>query len=263
MSSSAVRRGADERLGQAGAADADHAADKRNADERNAADAQQLPQARGLGKLLHALNQPLTGLQCSMEVTLASPRTVERYVQCLREGLDLTERMRAIVEAMREVANAEEGSKQERETVELTSIVHATVDDLAPVAKTKEVRMVVDGDASSSLFVQGQKQRMPRAIFRLLESALSLAGRGTTVRIETGGAAGSKRDEVWLRVGWQGEAAQGFSRPELGLLIAQAEWEGDGAEWARTRAGNGETVTIRIPWRNVEARASFSDGSGG
>ena len=29
-----------------------------------------------LGQLLHALNQPLTGLQCSMEVALAVPRTV-------------------------------------------------------------------------------------------------------------------------------------------------------------------------------------------
>ena len=64
--------------------------------------------ARGpLAQLLHALNQPLTGLQCSMEVALASPRTVEQYAQGLREGLELTERMRALVEAIREVADVD------------------------------------------------------------------------------------------------------------------------------------------------------------
>src|SRR5258708_36391313 len=57
-------------------------------------------------QLLHGLNQPLTGLQCSMEVALASPRSVEYYVQGLRDGLALTERMRTLVEAMREVAGA-------------------------------------------------------------------------------------------------------------------------------------------------------------
>jgi hypothetical protein len=41
-------------------------------------------------QLLHGLNQPLTGLQCSMEVALAAPRTVEYYTQRLREGLELT-----------------------------------------------------------------------------------------------------------------------------------------------------------------------------
>jgi signal transduction histidine kinase len=205
------------------------------------ADAPELPRARGLAQLLHALNQPLTGLQCSMEVTLASPRTVERHVQCLREGLELAERMRAIVEAIREVTNMEEEKEQEPETIELKSILRETVGDLAPVAESKGVRM--DCSASCSSLVQAQKRRMTRAIFRLLESALSLAEPGSVVRIETGGGA----EEGWLRVGWQGEAAQGFSRPELGLLIAQAEWEGDGAEWARTRSEDGETVGIRLP----------------
>jgi hypothetical protein len=55
--------------------------------------------------LLHALNQPLTGLQCSMEVALASPRPIEYHVPRLREGLDLTERMRSLVDAIREVAD--------------------------------------------------------------------------------------------------------------------------------------------------------------
>ncbi len=66
-----------------------------------------------LERLLHGLNQPLTGLQCSMEVALASPRSVEYYVERLRDGLALTERMRALVEAMREVVDVEAISDKE------------------------------------------------------------------------------------------------------------------------------------------------------
>jgi len=68
-----------------------------------------------LAQLLHALNQPLTGLQCSMEVALGRPRTNEEYVQGLRQGLELTGRMRALVQAIREVAEVEEAEVEEME----------------------------------------------------------------------------------------------------------------------------------------------------
>ena len=62
------------------------------------------PQGRSpLAHLLHALNQPLTGLQCSLELALASPRRREEYVRTLREGLQLIERMRILVEGVREL----------------------------------------------------------------------------------------------------------------------------------------------------------------
>ncbi len=68
-----------------------------------------------LAELLHALNQPLTGLQCSMEVALAGPRTNEEYVQGLREGLVLTGRMRVLVEAIREVMDGGDRKARNRE----------------------------------------------------------------------------------------------------------------------------------------------------
>jgi len=146
-----------------------------------------------LAQLLHALNQPLTGLQCSMEVALASPRTVEQYVQGLREGLQLTERMRALVEAMREVTDFEP-EKETEETTELISLLRETVRDLEPVAQTKDVRLSLDsasGSSSSSLLSSSLSVRVGRArlavlLFRLLDAALSLAERGTALRIDAG-----------------------------------------------------------------------------
>jgi signal transduction histidine kinase len=208
---------------------------------------------RPLEQLLHGLNQPLTGLQCSMEVALASVRTPEQYVQGLREGLELTERMRALVGAIREVVEAGEESEEEKEkregqeTIELQALLREAADGLGPVAEEKSVRITLENAAPRlypyPLSVRGERRRLGAVAFRFLESVLSLAARGSAVRIETGGEAA----ETWIRIRWHaGRPRAEFSRPELGLLVVQAGWERVGAEWVRERMENRETVTVRL-----------------
>jgi signal transduction histidine kinase len=197
-----------------------------------------------LAQLLHALNQPLTGLQCSMEVALARPRTIEQYVQGLRQGLELTERMRALVEAIREVAELGEGEEPQTETTELASLLREAVDDLRPVAEVKKVRIVPDFASASSLRLTRQKSQLARVIFRLLDSTLSMAAAGTALRIETG----SGTSQVWVRIQWQAEAPRSaLSRPELGLFMAQAWLERVGGEWEREATDDLETLNVRLP----------------
>jgi len=199
-----------------------------------------------LERLLHALNQPLTGLQCSMEVALASPRTVEQYVQGLRDGLDLTERMRALVGAMREVAEVdrEKEKNEQPETIEWNPVLREVLDDMKLVAEAKGVGITLGGIAEFSVLLKGGRRRVSTLLFRTLESALSLADRGSGLRIEMG----METVATWLRVRWYAGLAQiEFSRPELGLLVVQAGWERVGAKWERERAGNLETVTVRLP----------------
>lgn len=224
-----------------------------------------------LGRLLHALNQPLTGLQCAMEVALASPRTNEQYVQGLREGLELTERMRALVEAIREVAEGEEEDRKEEdgeekvggeeekkaqgvETVDLKILLREVLEDLKPVAEVKSVRVTLDCGAASSLGLRAGRERLGILVFRCVESILSLADAGSALQIDAGGAPEEKEKdkdkdkEAWIRLRWHA-ASPGpeFSRTELGLLVAQAGWERAGAKWERERAESQETVTVRLP----------------
>ena len=215
-------------------------------------DAMSTPKAAGrspLARLLHALNQPLTGLQCSMEVALGSPRTAEQYVQGLREGLGLTERMRALVEAIREVADGEEKKDQDVETTDLKTVLGEVFEDLKPVAEVKSVRVTLDCAKASSLAVTAGRRRMGTVVFRFVESVLSLADAGSVLQIE----AGDVPDEAliagsWIRLRWHaGSPISVFSRPELGLLVAQAGWERAGARWERERTENRETVTVRLP----------------
>lgn len=202
-----------------------------------------------LEQLLHGLNQPLTGLQCSMEVALASPRTPEQYVHGLREGLELTERMRALVEAIREVAEVEgeTNTNKEPETIELAALLREVVDELNPVAEVKGVRITLDGSAEFYAWVRAGRRRLSSLAFRMLESVLSAADRGSAMQIEMSGVAEVAADVTgaWVRIRWHSGKQQGeFSRPGLGLLVAQAGWESVGAKWERERAENLETVMV-------------------
>jgi len=206
-------------------------------------------------QLLHALNQPLTGLQCSMEVALASPRTPAQYVQGLREGLELTERMRALVEALREVVDGEKEKHEEPETktIDLKTLLREVVDDLQPVAEAKGVRIELDLTAASSLALKTRRRGLGTVVFRFVESALGLADAGSALQIETGGATdtddgNTDEEEAWIRLQWRAKFLRpAFSRPELGLIVTQAGWERLGAHWERERTEDLETVTVRLP----------------
>jgi C4-dicarboxylate-specific signal transduction histidine kinase len=202
-----------------------------------------------LAHLLHALNQPLTGLQCSLELAAASPRTADQYVRTLREALDLTGRMRILVEAIRELADNEDDS-QHVEAFQLDALVCDTVDGLFPVAETIGVRLTLLGQ--SSLRVRADRRRFATLLFRWLESALSLAHTGSELQIVTS----SEPARTCIAVSWQPGPAPDhspFSRQELGLLIAQAGWERAGAEWTLTRPETPEetaqscTVRLSLP----------------
>lgn len=196
-----------------------------------------------LSQLLHALNQPLTGLQCSMEVALAAPRSAEHYVATLREGLELTGRMRALVGAIHEVVRGEEEIGDAVDVTELTPVLRAIVADLAPVAEARRIAIVGDLPSESSASVKPSRSKLGAAIFRLLESVLSLAQPETALRVSTA----PDLHEPWLRVEWGGTASTAHSLPEMGLLVAQAAFEQVGAKWRRTQTEGQQNVTVRFP----------------
>jgi signal transduction histidine kinase len=212
-----------------------------------------------LAQLVHALNQPLTGLQCAMEVALARPRTVEQHVLGLREGLALTERMRALVEAIREVADMEETEADVAEersrglgTGELENVLREAAEELRPVAAEKDVRIALDFSAAASELPSAGEHRQSwfaPVIFRLLDSALSLAAAGSVLSIGT-----PMKERIWFRLQWQAAGPRSeSSRPELGLLIAQAWMERCGAEWQRVEAG--DLTVLTVAWSHASLRS--------
>ena len=206
-----------------------------------------------LEQLLHALNQPLTGLQCSMEVALATPRTAEQYVRTLQDGVELSGRLRALVGAIREVVTGRElvvakGSGKQnaadsKETFLLQPLVQEIVEDLAPVAQATNVRLVADLPLVPSR-VGAKRAGVSSAIFRILESVLSLAEPGSAVGVEIG----AESAEICIRIHWTtAEPSGSLSLPEVGLLVAQAALEQAGARWELRRREKSQTVTVWLP----------------
>ena len=93
-------------------------------------------QPTALAHLLHALNQPLTGLQCSLELATSAPQSSEQYVRTLRDGLALTARMRVLVEALRELVHTSEPAEALSE-LHLDALVVECIDELGPVADAR------------------------------------------------------------------------------------------------------------------------------
>ena len=178
-----------------------------------------------------------------MEVALASPRTLEELVQGLRGGLELTERMRVLVEAIREVVDSEEEKNLEPEATELKTLLQATLDDLDPVAKAMGVLITLDCAADLSIVVKATRRKLAAIVFRWLESALSSSAPGSVVLIEAAGGLSEGR----IRIQWHaGSPLSVLSQSELGLLVAQAGWERAGGRWERERTEELETVTVRL-----------------
>ena len=204
-----------------------------------------LPKGRSpLAHLLHALNQPLTGLQCSLELAAAGPRRPDQYIRTLTEGLELTARMRILVEALRELADLQRSTVEEAQFLPLDTLLRDTTNDLLPVAEAKSVRLLLEITIGCLYRLIAARWRHGCSAF--FESILSLARDGSELQI----VAKRERDRACILVSWtQGSEPESspFTRPELGLLIAQAAWEQAGAEWTTMQENGSHTCTIRIP----------------
>jgi len=203
-----------------------------------------LPKGRtALSHLLHALNQPLTGLQCSLELATAGPRPTDHYVRTLREGLDLVSRMRVLVDAIRELSEAYSPSPDDHHDFRLETLLYDAAAELQPVAEAKGVRIRVV--AHSPLPVCADRTRLAALFFRVLDSAVGLTREATELKIEAEPERGSARVALTWSRGDSPDHSP-FSRPELGLLVAQAQWEQARGSWTETRSGDHQTCTLQL-----------------
>jgi two-component sensor histidine kinase len=197
-----------------------------------------------IAHLLHALNQPLTGLQCSLELASVGIRRRDEYVQTLRESLELVSRMRILVEALRELADSGETGVCNVETFPLDELVREITEDLLPVAQSQGSEISVN--IAAPLPVRADRRRLAALMFRFLESLLSMTRAGANLEIE----AGAQNKQAYLSVSWEKRNPpehSPFSRQELGLLVARAGWEREGAKWTERYGETTHTCTVRLP----------------
>jgi signal transduction histidine kinase len=200
-------------------------------------------ESTALAHLLHALNQPLTGLQCSLELATSAPRSGEQYVRTLCEGLALTARMRIQVEALRELLHSSQPAEATSD-LHLNAALADCVDHLRPVAEARDVRFQV---AIATLApIQADRGCLATVLRRALGAAVSLCRETSDVQIE----AAAEGNHASVRISWTPGTPpefSPFSRLELGLVIAQAAWESSGGHWAESGDENRHTCRLQFP----------------
>lgn len=196
-----------------------------------------------LAHLLHALNQPLTGLQCSLELASSAPRSSEQYARTFREGLALTTRMRVLVEAIRELVHSSEAPEATSD-FHLNAVLADCVDQLRPVAEARGVRFQVA--SRDALPVQADPTRVATVLLRTIGAAISLCKEASNLQIK----ADVEGHSAAVTISWTpGPTAEfsPFSQPELGLVIAQAAWESVGGHWTELREKKRHACTLQFP----------------
>jgi signal transduction histidine kinase len=199
--------------------------------------------------LLHALNQPITGLQCALELAVARPRSNEEYLRTLSEGLELTARIRTLVEALGTVADLQSQKQENRSIVQLRNLLEDVAAELLPVAESRHVRLFVVTEGPVA--VRGCEAAFTKLLFRLIESALNLAERGEDLKV----LAARDAERIRISVSWTEESAADpiSCHQNLGLLVAQAEWEAAGAAWNLSRCDKTRNCTILLPLSSLSS----------
>jgi hypothetical protein len=150
------------------------------------------PAREQIPQLLHALNQPLSLLRCSLETILASPRDSEEYRESLRESLRLAEEISAWASGIRELLDAE-AECAKPECVRLDVLIREAAEDLRGVANSLGQKFVLL--QPDPITVSGNARQLSKAIFYILEYAIDCMCPGSIEILTT-----SSEDAIHLTV---------------------------------------------------------------
>ncbi len=97
---------------------------------------------RAVSEVFHALSQPITALQCSLELTIRRARTAEEMQAGLRESLESSQRLIAVLGWLRKFAEASE--PRGCTTIKLQEILQSWQKEMLPVADSLGKRVDVE-----------------------------------------------------------------------------------------------------------------------
>jgi len=124
--------------------------------------------ARGpdvLGELLHSLSQPLTGLRCSLELSLQLPvdRSIEEVTEqqqaSVSAALQQTEKVIGMIQLMREYLDAEHPAPEAFSSA-LAPATRSLIEELSSIAAVRDVRLRLVGTCTATVPVPESRLRL-------------------------------------------------------------------------------------------------------
>jgi signal transduction histidine kinase len=115
-----------------------------------------------------------------MELALWGERSAAEYRAALEQSLDLADHLVRWIASLRDLAESAAPCGA-LERVALGELVRAAVEELRPLAESRQVEITFGG--SEEVCVQAHPERLREAIFRTLHNALQASPEGGAVRV--------------------------------------------------------------------------------
>jgi hypothetical protein len=109
-----------------------------------------------LGELLHSLSQPLTGLRCSLELSLQLPhdlsieQVAEQQQESVAAALEQTEKVISMIQLMREYLETDQAGARTISSA-LAPVLRGVIEELTSIAAVRGVRLLLVGTCTATL----------------------------------------------------------------------------------------------------------------
>jgi hypothetical protein len=165
-----------------------------------------------LSEAFHSLSQPLTALQCGLELSIAVPRSQKEYERRIGEGLQSAGSLREMMSALRELVEAEDSGEDAKE-IELGELLSSLGDSLRKMALMYESELEVQ--SPEPITVCASQEKLSRLLLFVAEEVVGRQGtmrvkaesvdRKVEIRIETDGTRVKKEAEgrTWRERVWE------------------------------------------------------------
>jgi heavy metal sensor kinase len=139
----------------------------------------------------HELRTPLAAMQAILSVTGEKQRTPEEYEKAMADLAEETDRLRALVENLLQVARGETSQIGAQEAVDLSALLRDVTDSLRPLAAAKALTLTCQ--VPDGLTLQGDSDSLIRLFVNLVDNAVKYT--------ENGGVTLSAwSDGGWMRI---------------------------------------------------------------
>lgn len=202
-----------------------------------------------LSDILHSLSQPLTALECGLEIALHRDRTAAQFRKRVESLLVTTQILHQRLREIRALKDAAETGDR-CAPVALESLLTLLGEDFGPVAKQADIGVSVD---CKPVMVAGNAARLRNGFFHLLDFLLRECPSGGRVRV----AAGPRKQgdaEIRFRVCGPQEngaapPARTPNRADISLRIAERTFLAAGGTMGTGQRPSGEiagAVRLRL-----------------
>lgn len=210
--------------------------------------------------IAHNLRSPLNRMRGNFEVLLLEDRSLDEYRHAIGQGIEETDELLNIFDALLSIAKAESGNTSDNlETTDLGELASEIAEFYRPVIE--ERNFVFKQKIASGVEVLGNPQLLSQALANLLENALKhvsapgnigieitmCEGRAEAIIVDNGPGIPEHECENVLKRFYRLEHSRQSPGNGLGLSLVAAVAHIHGAEFSLLDAGPGLKAVLRFP----------------